>query len=101
VAAAAEIADTPVVKHSFGDLGVSTLAAAHVLATCPNAGLAHQTHYQLLETDVVAGGPPAFLDGSIGLPDGPGIGVELDRERVTEFAELYAREGEFSPYEPL
>src|SRR5439155_19625834 len=100
VAAMAEIADTPVVKHSFGDLGVSTIACAHVLATCPNAGLAHQTHYQLLGEDVIQGGPPAFENGGLALPDAPGIGVELDRDRVGEFAELYSRDGFFSPYEP-
>lgn len=100
VAAMAEIADTPVVKHSFGDLGVSTIAAAHVLATCPNASLAHQTHYQLLAADVVTGGPPAFECGSLALPDGPGIGTDLDPERVEEYAELYLREGELSPYAP-
>ena len=100
VAAMCEIADTPVVKHSFGDLGVTTYAAAHVLATCPNAGLAHQTHYQLLDVDVIAGGPPVFEEGGLALPDGPGIGVELDPERVAGFAELYERKGEFSPYEP-
>jgi L-alanine-DL-glutamate epimerase-like enolase superfamily enzyme len=100
VAAMAEIADTPVVKHSFGDLGITTIATAHVLATCPNAGLAHQTHYQLLDADVVAGGPPVFEGGSLGLPDAPGIGVELDRVRVEEFAERYRRDGDFSPYEP-
>ena len=100
VAAMAEIADTPIVKHSFGDLGVSTLACAHVLATCPNAHLAHQTHYQLLEQDVIAGGPPAFENGGLSLPDRPGIGVDLDRDRVTEFADLYRRDGWFSAYEP-
>jgi L-alanine-DL-glutamate epimerase-like enolase superfamily enzyme len=100
VAAIAEIADTPVVKHSFGDLGVSSVACAHVLATCPNAGLAHQTHYQLLADDVIRGGPPQFEDGGLALPDAPGIGVELDGDRVAEFAELYRRDGFFSPYEP-
>jgi glucarate dehydratase len=99
VAAAAEIADTPVVKHSFGDLGVTTLAAAHILATCPNAGLAHQTHGQLLADDVVAGGVPALVDGALGLPDAPGIGAELDPDRVGRYADLYRREGPFSPYE--
>jgi L-alanine-DL-glutamate epimerase-like enolase superfamily enzyme len=100
VAAMAEIADIPVVKHSFGDLGVSTFAAAHVLATCPNAGLAHQTHYQLLAGDVVVGGLPSFEDGTLSLPEGPGIGVELDRERVEEYAEVFRSRGTFSPYEP-
>jgi L-alanine-DL-glutamate epimerase-like enolase superfamily enzyme len=100
IAAVAEIADTPVVKHSFGDLGVSALAAAHVLATCPNAGLAHQTHAQLLADDVVAGGVPALVDGGLALPDGPGIGTELDRDRVEHYADVYRREGTFSPYGP-
>lgn len=99
VAAAAEIADTPVVKHSFGDLGLSALAAAHVLAACPNAGLAHQTHAQLLVDDVLAGGVPTLVDGGLALPDGPGIGAELDRERVERYAEVYRCEGAFSPYE--
>jgi L-alanine-DL-glutamate epimerase-like enolase superfamily enzyme len=101
IAALAEIADAPIVKHSFGDLGVCTLATAHVLATCPNAGLGHQTHYHHLADDVIVGGKPEFEDGGLSLPDGPGIGVELDRERVDRYAELYAREGWFSPYEPI
>ncbi|MDQ3890166.1 MAG: mandelate racemase/muconate lactonizing enzyme family protein [Actinomycetota bacterium] len=100
VVAAAEVADTPVVKHSFGDLGVSTVAAAHVLATAPNCGLAHQTHYQLLADDVIAGGVPPLVDGSLVLPAGPGIGVELDSDRVGEHAARFRREGVFSPYEP-
>lgn len=99
VAAMCETADVPVVKHSFGDLGISTFAAAHVLSSCPNAGLAHQTHYQLLEDDVLVGGPPVFKDGGLALPDASGIGVELDRDRVESFAELYRREGWLSPYE--
>ncbi len=100
LAAVAEIADTPIVKHSFGDLGVSTLACAHVLAVCPNAGLAHQTHAQLLADDVVAGGVPPIVEGGLVLPEAPGIGAELDRDRVERYAELYRREGAFSPYEP-
>lgn len=99
VAAMCETAGVPVVKHSFGDLGISTFAAAHVLASCPNAGLAHQTHYQLLEDDVIAGGPPGFEDGGLALPDAPGIGVDIDRDRVEAFADLYRREGWLSPFE--
>ena len=98
VAALLEIAGLPIVKHSFGDFGITTYAAAHVLATCPNATLANQTHYSLLGDDVIAGGPPVFEDGALTLPDGPGIGVELDREKLALYEEVYLREGEFTVY---
>jgi L-alanine-DL-glutamate epimerase-like enolase superfamily enzyme len=101
VAALLEVAGLPIVKHSFGDLGVTTFAAAHVVATCPNATLANQTHYNLLDDDVIVGGPPAFDRGCLGLPAGPGIGVELDPDRVAAFEETYLREGEFSVYGPV
>ena len=101
VAGLCELAGLPIVKHSFGDLGVTTYAAAHVLATCPNATLANQTHYNLLGDDVILGGPPEFTDGALRLPPGPGIGVELDPDRVATYAELYEREGEFSVYGPV
>jgi L-alanine-DL-glutamate epimerase-like enolase superfamily enzyme len=100
VAAMCEIAGRPIVKHSFGDLGVSTFAAAQVLATCPNAGLAHQTHYQILTGDVIVGGAPKFVNGTLALPDFPGIGVALDPDSVAEYADVYRQEGEFSAYEP-
>jgi L-alanine-DL-glutamate epimerase-like enolase superfamily enzyme len=98
VAALLEVAGLPIVKHSFGDLGVTTYAAAHVVATCPNAKLANQTHYNLFGDDVIAGGPPVFEGGALRLPDGPGIGVELDPEKVALHEETYLREGEFTVY---
>jgi L-alanine-DL-glutamate epimerase-like enolase superfamily enzyme len=101
VAGLCELAGLPIVKHSFGDLGVTTYAAAQVLATCPNATLANQTHYNLLDGDVIVGGRPEFTDGALTLPPGPGIGVELDPDRVGIYAERYEQGGEFSVYGPV
>ena len=98
VAALCELAGIPVVKHSFGDLGVTTFAAAHFLAALPNATAAHQTHYNLLDDDIIVGGLPRFTDGSLDLPAAPGIGVELDAERVARYAETFQRDGEFTVY---
>jgi L-alanine-DL-glutamate epimerase-like enolase superfamily enzyme len=101
VAALCEVAGLPIVKHSFGDLAVTTYAAAHVLATCPNATRANQTHYNLLDDDVIVGGPPRFENGALTLPRGPGIGVELDPEKVALYEEVFLREGEFTVYGPV
>jgi galactonate dehydratase/glucarate dehydratase len=34
-----------------------------------------------------------YVDGCLPVPEAPGIGVQLDEERVARYAELYRREG--------
>lgn len=88
----------PVMKHTFGELGVSTAASMHVMASCPNFTKANQTHYGVLTDDVIEGGIPKFHKGCLTLPEGPGIGVRLDRKRMKKYAEYTKRHGEFSAY---
>jgi L-alanine-DL-glutamate epimerase-like enolase superfamily enzyme len=89
-----EVAGLPVLKHSLGELGVGVYAALHVMASTPNFTYANQSYASLLADDVVDGGPLPYRDGTLAVPDQPGIGVELDAERVERFSELYEREGE-------
>ncbi len=97
VAAICETAGLPVVKHSFGDLGVTTAAALHVLAMLPDPALGHQTHLELLHSDLLTV-PFEFDGGALEVPRGPGLGVELDRAAVRRYAALYDELGEFSGY---
>jgi L-alanine-DL-glutamate epimerase-like enolase superfamily enzyme len=88
-----EAAGLPVVKHSLGELGVAVYAAVHVMAATPNFLHANQSYASFLADDVVAGASPLpYLDGHLEVPRPPGIGVELDWERVGRYAELYDRE---------
>jgi L-alanine-DL-glutamate epimerase-like enolase superfamily enzyme len=69
--------------HCGFDLGVKTAAMLHVVATTPGLDLAPDTVYygwadHLLET------PLAFEDGTLPLPTGPGLGVEVDPAKVEE-----------------
>ncbi len=84
-----EAAALPVVKHSLGELGVAAFAATHVIASTPNFLYANQSYASLLADDVIAGGAPTYVDGCLAVPDAPGIGVELDRDRVERYAALY------------
>jgi len=98
VCALCEYAQLPVLKHSFGDLGISTAAALHVLSSCPNTtSMASQTHLHFIEHDIVRP-VHAFSHGTLSVPHAPGLGVELDLEQVTEAHARYRREGEYSPY---
>lgn len=87
-----EIAGLPAVKHSLGELGVATSAAVHLIAATPNFIHANQAYVSLLADDVIADSPLPRATGFLDVPPGPGIGVELDRERVERYAEVYRRE---------
>lgn len=89
-----DAAGIPVVKHSLGELGVATCAAAHLIAATPGFDHANQSYRALLSDDVVDGGPLPHPGGRLRLPDAPGIGVRLDRDRLARYAELYQVAGE-------
>jgi glucarate dehydratase len=48
--------------------------------------------------DVIKGGKLAYDGGCIALPDGPGLGVELDYDKVNEYHQLYLELGGY-PYD--
>lgn len=100
VAGMCEVARIPLVKHSFGDLGVTTAATLHVLGGLHEPTLAHQTHLNLLEHDLLAE-RLEFVEGALPVPTAPGLGVELDRHALEHYAELYERIGELDGYGPL
>lgn len=92
-AAMLEVAGLPVLKHSLGELGVATYAGAHLLASIPNALYASQAYGSFLADDVVEGASPLpYRNGCLTVPDGPGLGISLDAERVGRYAEAYRRD---------
>ncbi|MBO0826950.1 MAG: mandelate racemase/muconate lactonizing enzyme family protein [Streptosporangiales bacterium] len=89
----AETAGLPVLKHSLGELGVAMYAATHVMAATPNFTCANQSYASLLTDDVVAGVDALpYVDGCLEVPATPGIGVELDDDKVARYAEAYAKD---------
>jgi L-alanine-DL-glutamate epimerase-like enolase superfamily enzyme len=95
-AALAEAYGIPLNHHSFGDLGVGFAAALHVIASTPGFLYANQSFLTIHEDDIIQGGLPKVVDGCVQVPHGPGLGVELDAERVAQAAERYQREGAYA-----
>ncbi len=88
----AEVAGLPALTHTFGELGVGTALMLHFHAAHRNLVLDSQTYYPNLVDDVIAGGLLPFDGCFLAVPTGPGLGVELDPERVRHYADLHARE---------
>ncbi|MFI6294231.1 glucarate dehydratase family protein [Nonomuraea sp. NPDC050790] len=76
--------------HSNSHLGISLAAMTHLAAATPNLTYACDTHTPWQDgQDVVAPGALRFVDGSVPVPHGPGLGVELDREALASMHEQY------------
>jgi glucarate dehydratase len=77
--------------HSNSHLGVSLAAMVHLAAAIPNLIHACDTHYPWLQEDVLAGGKLRFQHGRLAVPEGPGLGIELDDEKVLSLRDNYRR----------
>ena len=75
--------------HSNSHLGISLAAMTHLGAAVPNLTYALDTHYPWQSDEVIVGGRFEFEGGSLPLPAGPGLGVELDRQALERLHQTY------------
>jgi glucarate dehydratase len=87
-----------VAVHSSGELGIQLASMLHLGAVIPNLSFAADAHYHHLRDDIIEGGLMKYEGGAIRVPDGPGLGVKLNRDKLREYAELYRRLGGY-PYD--
>jgi len=80
-AAVAGHAGVSVTHHCGFDLGIKTAAVLQTVAATPAIDLAPDSTYYAW-ADHVLEDPLAVTDGEIAVPDGPGLGVEVDTEAV-------------------
>lgn len=87
-----------VAVHSSGELGIQLATMLHLGAVIPNLSFAADAHYHHLTDDIIVGGKMKYENGAIRVPDGPGLGVKLDRDKMAKYSELYKRLGAY-PYD--
>ncbi len=85
-----------VAVHSSGELGIQLATMLHLGAVLPNLSFAADAHYHHLRDDIIAGGLMPYKDGCLAVPNAPGLGIQLDREKVKEYAEAYRRLGNYA-----
>jgi glucarate dehydratase len=82
--------------HSGGDVGISTAATLQFTACTPTVCHAIDSHYHHYVGDIITK-PFKYENGCFRLPEGPGLGVEIDRDALAKFAEMHRKQAE----EPL
>jgi glucarate dehydratase len=91
-----ETAGMQVAVHSSGELGIQLATMLHLGAVLPNLSYTADAHYHHLRDDVIVGGPLRYERGAIRVPDAPGLGVTLDRDKLARYHALYQELGGYS-----
>jgi L-alanine-DL-glutamate epimerase-like enolase superfamily enzyme len=91
VASMAALANISICRHAGPEFGISAIAHLHLVATIPNLSLGNQTYATTIADDIVEQSGTDFVDGTLPVPIGPGIGVTLDYDKVGRYAEAYRK----------
>ncbi|MEI7058818.1 enolase C-terminal domain-like protein [Nocardioides sp. CCNWLW239] len=80
-------------SHSNNHFDVSLAMFTHVGAAAPGEITALDTHWIWQDGQGLTEEPLQIRDGAVRVPDAPGLGVRLDRDRVAAAHELYLEHG--------
>jgi glucarate dehydratase len=80
--------------HS-GETGIASAAYLHLTAAIEHVREASQTLFRWYADDVIEGGPFVMKNGVVRVPDGPGLGVTLDKVALRRCHERFLEEGAF------
>jgi L-alanine-DL-glutamate epimerase-like enolase superfamily enzyme len=87
-------------KHTHGEFGIAAAAAHHILLTLPNVVDGNQQTAQIMRDDVLKQPLPIASGPEWGVPEGAGLGIAVDEQKVEKYHEAHHLHGQFLPYDP-
>ena len=84
-----------VAMHSGAEFGIELAAMLHTASAIPQMTFAGDAHYHYLEDDIIVGGLMKYEDGCIKVPTGPGLGVELDEDKMAKYERYFEEKGDY------
>jgi len=85
IAAIAEAANIPLAIGSMVEMGVGTAAGAHFASACKNVNYPCDVKGPSLMVDDILKEPVIIKDGFTHVPEGPGLGIELDEDKIKKY----------------
>ncbi len=80
-------------SHSNNHFDISLAMFTHVAAAAPGNITAIDTHWIWQDGQYLTKDPLQIVDGKIGVPDRPGLGIEIDMDALEKGHELYRSNG--------
>ena len=75
--------------HSNSHLGISLAAMVHLAAAAPNLTYSCDSHYPWQDGQDLLREPLRFEEGAVAVPRSPGLGIEVDRDRLAQLHQQY------------
>ena len=85
-------------KHTHGELGLTAAIGQHLMLVIPNACDGHQQTAQHMVDDILTEPIPITNQPNWNTIEKPGLGVDVDEEKVLFYNKKFLDEGEFLPY---
>ena len=89
-----------VCRHTHGEFGIAAAACHHVLLTLANLVDGNQHSAGIIKDDILKETLPIASGPDWGVPEGAGLGVTIDEDKLKHYHELYKKRGQFLPYDP-
>jgi L-alanine-DL-glutamate epimerase-like enolase superfamily enzyme len=93
-----EMAALPFVNHAYNATTLTLTAHMHVMSTSTVCFLALQGHPDYLADDYVTQ-PLDYSEGTMGINELPGLGLELDPHKVARFQAAFDQDGASTAYQ--
>jgi L-Ala-D/L-Glu epimerase len=87
-----------VCKHTHGELGLAAAACHHLALTLPSLTDGAQQTAAVMADDILAEPLPIASGPGWGLVERPGLGVEVDPDRLARYHAAFLRDGQFLPW---
>ncbi|HEY9248074.1 MAG TPA: enolase C-terminal domain-like protein [Rariglobus sp.] len=84
-----------VAMHSGAEFGIELAAMLHTASTIPEMTFAGDAHYHYLTDDIIVGGLMKYENGCLPVPKGPGLGVQLDPEKMDKYEREFEKRGDY------
>jgi glucarate dehydratase len=87
-----------VCKHTHGELGIAAAAGQHLMLAIPNAIDGCQQTAAMMQDDILTSPLPIAEGPTWGRINQPGLGIEVDEDKLRHYHQAFLRHGPFLRY---
>lgn len=85
-------------KHTHGEFSISAMASQHLFLNLPSVVMGNQQTAYIMDDDIATSVIPISSGPKWGVPEGVGLCLDVDEDKLRFYADKFAEIGQFLPY---